>query len=68
MNYFYKVGEKVLVYAIIDQVIETKQGIVYCVKPDVVEHTPEFMRVPEDCVKSSDEIIEECNDAITKTN
>ena len=54
-----KIGEKVLVFAKIKKIIQTENGYEYLIIPDTEEeHQFLNMVVPEDCVKTSDEIVE----------
>ncbi len=56
----YKIGDKVLVFAIIEQIVESKSGFYYSVKPDdKKEWGSASMLVPEDCITASTEILEE---------
>ena len=54
----YKVGEKVLIVAVIEEVRENKNGISYEVKPDDEKQFNLGMTVPEELIKSSEEIEE----------
>ena len=53
----YKIGTKVMAYVIITEIIVNEKGTFYVVKPDEKEAFMQFMRVKEDNVTSSNEIL-----------